>query len=566
LNNDGHPDLVAAINGTHFKGVSVLHGKGDGTFTTPQNIQLSGGVVSVAISDMNDDGYPDIVAAVANSSALTTEVAVLLGKGDGTFKSPQYSPGGALFQSLAVKDINGDGRPDVVVTTPGIFFGSPSVSVLIGNGDGTFQAPQSYAAEEAPESVSIADLNGDDKQDIVVSNLIRDGTISVLLGNGDGSFQAPQSYASGNAPVPLAVADVNGDGHLDVITGGRYTASILLGEGDGTFKSPETFEVGLTPAGALASTSLYGLSVSDVNGDGHPDLVFTDTATNTVAVVLGKGDGSFRAPNYYAVGFLPTSVAVADANGDGQPDLFIANEGGHTSTVGVLLHLASSQSPVADDGTLTTDENKPASGTLKASDPEGNSLTFEILTQPKHGQVTLDDASSGAYTYTPDADYAGADSFTFKANNGQADSNTATVSITVKAAPNKPPVASDGSLTTDENSAASGVLKASDPEGNSLTFKVVAQPKHGQVTLDDTSSGAYTYTPDQDYSGVDSFTFKANDGQADSNTATVSVTVNAVTPPPPPHDNGGGGGFGWLSLFVLLGLGLTGIVSRRPRQ
>lgn len=144
---------------------------------------------------------------------------------------------------------------------------------------------------------------------------------------------------------------------------------------------------------------------------------------------------------------------------------------------------------------------------------------------------------------------------------------TASAVTTVSGATNNPPVASDGSLTTDENTAASGMLSASDPDGDALTFGIVDQPSHGSVTIDDASSGAYTYTPDADYTGADSFTFKANDGQADSNTATVSITVNAATPPPPSSSGSGGGGavspFGLMLLVFAASLIL---IRRRLRH
>ncbi|MGH8161437.1 MAG: tandem-95 repeat protein, partial [Gammaproteobacteria bacterium] len=170
--------------------------------------------------------------------------------------------------------------------------------------------------------------------------------------------------------------------------------------------------------------------------------------------------------------------------------------------------------------------------------------------------------SKGGFTYTPDQNYVGADSFTFKASDGTLDSNTATVSVTVKAV-NHPPVASNGTLTTDENQSASGTLAASDADGDALTFSIVSKPAHGTVTITDASTGAYTYTSTQGYSGSDSFTFKASDGTLDSNTATVSITVKAVTPPPPPPpppppSGGGGGAFGGLGLLMLLGLALVG--------
>ncbi|MDN5865487.1 MAG: outer membrane beta-barrel protein, partial [Gammaproteobacteria bacterium] len=132
-----------------------------------------------------------------------------------------------------------------------------------------------------------------------------------------------------------------------------------------------------------------------------------------------------------------------------------------------------------------------------------------------------------------------------------------------------PPVAEDGTLTTEVNTAKDGTLVATDPDGDPLTFSIVSQPSHGGVTLDDASTGAYTYTPDTGYSGNDSFTFKASDGVADSNTATIAITVNAApppTPPKPPLCNGGCGGFGWLALAGLLGLILVPRYRRKRRD
>lgn len=244
---------------------------------------------------------------------------------------------------------------------------------------------------------------------------------------------------------------------------------------------------------------------------------------------------------------------------------FMAGDGAINSNVARISITVVNKAPVASDGTLTTNENTAASGNLKATDPEGDTLTYIIVSQPTHGKVKLDNAATGAYTYTPDTGFSGDDSFTFKASDGTNDSNTAAVSITVV---NKPPVASDGTLTTKENNAAGGTLKAKDPEGATLTYIIVSQPTHGKVKLDNATTGAYTYTPDSGFSGSDGFTFKASDGTNDSNTATISITVNAVTPPPPPppDNDSGGGAAAPLGLALLLGLaGLIGLLRRRKR-
>ncbi len=175
--------------------------------------------------------------------------------------------------------------------------------------------------------------------------------------------------------------------------------------------------------------------------------------------------------------------------------------------------------PVADDQTVTTDEDTPVGITLTASDADGDPLTFAMVDSAVHGSLS---GIAPDLTYTPDADYNGPDSFTFKANDGTDDSNIATVTITVNPV-NDPPVADDQAVTTDEDTPVAITLTAADVDGDALTFGVVDLPSHGDL------SGVapdLIYTPDTGYNGPDSFTFSANDGTVDSNTATVSITVD----------------------------------------
>jgi VCBS repeat-containing protein len=165
--------------------------------------------------------------------------------------------------------------------------------------------------------------------------------------------------------------------------------------------------------------------------------------------------------------------------------------------------------PEASAVSITTVEDIPKAGTLLGTDVEGSNLTFAKVSDPTNGTVTIN-GSTGAYTYTPKANYNGSDSFTFKVNDGTVDSTVATVSITV-AAVNDMPLATAASVTTDEDTAKSGTLAGTDVEGSTLTFAKVADPANGTVTIN-ASTGAYTYTPKTNYNGSDSFTFKVNDG------------------------------------------------------
>ncbi len=177
-------------------------------------------------------------------------------------------------------DVNGDGRLDVL--TANGYFGSNSgdVSVVLGNGDGTFQAQQRFAVGGSPTSVAVADVNGDGRLDLVTADgSYYSGGVSVLLGNGDGTFQAEQRFAVGAGPSSVAVADVNGDRRLDVLTANSYTndVSVLLGAGDGTFQAQPRFAVGAGP---------LSVAVGDVNEDGWLDVVTTNLYSDNVSVLL----------------------------------------------------------------------------------------------------------------------------------------------------------------------------------------------------------------------------------------------------------------------------------------
>jgi len=184
---------------------------------------------------------------------------------------------------VAVGDFNGDGKLDLAVPDGG----SNSVSVLLGNGDGTFQAPQSFHVGAGPVYVAVGDFNGDRVQDLAVVTYY-DFAVSVLLGNGDGTFQAARTFAAGNYPWSLSVADVNGDGAQDLVTAnfGSTTVSVLPGNGDGTFQAPQNFGAGFSPV---------FVAVADFNRDGKPDLAVADYYGLAVSVLLGNGNSATAA-------------------------------------------------------------------------------------------------------------------------------------------------------------------------------------------------------------------------------------------------------------------------------
>ena len=261
-------------------------------------------------------------------------LSVLLGNGDGTFRAGVNYPDCALSQ-LPSGDFNGDGKLDLV----GPDYSSDNVSVLLGNGDGTFQPAVNYPTFPYPASVGVGDFNGDGKLDLAVAG--GTGSVAVLLGNGDGTFQAAANYAVSINPVIVIVGDFNGDGKLDLAVSDGYSAAgVLPGNGDGTFQLPPVY----------TSSNVQIRSAGDFNGDGKLDLVGLDPISNAVSVLLGNGDGTFQGAANFAVGLNPSSVAVGDFNGDGQPDLAVANEWGNNTvpvnpdsgSVSVLLNTTKS--------------------------------------------------------------------------------------------------------------------------------------------------------------------------------------------------------------------------------
>src|SRR5229473_403315 len=292
------------------------------SFQAPQTLVAGGTPESVAVGDFNGDGAADL--AVANYIAAGT-VTVLLGNGDGSFQAPRaFSTGGRYPFSVAVGDLNGDGRPDLAVVN----VSSNSASVLLGNGDGTFQVPRSFATGGTPISVAVGDFNGDGAADLAAVN-ITSNNISSLLGNGDGTFQMPRSFATGGTPISVAVGDFNGDGRLDLAVANQASdnVSVLLGNGDGTFQAARSFAAGSFP---------WSVAVGDFDGDGVPDLVVANQNSSDVSVLLGNVDGAFQVPRSFAAGSTPMSVAVGDFNGDGRLDLAVANR--DSNRVSVLIN------------------------------------------------------------------------------------------------------------------------------------------------------------------------------------------------------------------------------------
>lgn len=319
FNGDGKLDL--AVGNSLSSAISILLGNGDGTFRSPRSFPVgSGQLTSIVLGDLNGDGKLDLV--VAGEYA----VYVLIGNGDGTFQPyATYHTNGNPF-SVTVEDFNNDGILDFAVqeTLP------PSVAVLLGKGDGTFGPPVEYATA-GPYNFSIAsgDFNGDGRLDLAVGT---DNGISVLLGNGDGTFQGYAQYQTAGRVFSIQIGDLNGDGKVDLAAlipessdlHGLQIVSVLLGNGDGTFEAHIDYDTGSTPENCLVS--------GDFNADGRLDAA-TSTSADVVSLLVGKGDGTFYSHEDYPTGANPWCIAAGDFNGDSKLDLVTANFDDNSASV-----------------------------------------------------------------------------------------------------------------------------------------------------------------------------------------------------------------------------------------
>jgi len=288
-----------------------------------------------------------------------------------------------------VGDFNGDGRVDLAVAT----YGNPAltddggVSILLGNGDGTFQSAVNIAAGKNPAAIAVADLNGDSHLDVAVANIGRD-TITVLLGNGDGSFQQPVEYETGTQPiiVAIAAADLNGDKKSDIVVAsvpdfsiprnGFGGASVLMGNGDGTFQPHVDYMTGENRDSAVDPRAV---TIADFNGDSRPDLAVGglfrgDGAIGPIGLLAGNGDGTSQTPIVgHADGAPGLALAFGDFNGDGRIDLLVRFVGPGNGTVsGVALLLGNGDGTFSQGSTLNTQVAGCHAGTPFSSDLDGD--------------------------------------------------------------------------------------------------------------------------------------------------------------------------------------------------
>ena len=272
---------------------------------------VGGRPAEARIVDVSGDGMPDLVVENYNSNTLS----VLLGNGDGTLKAKvDYATADGPW-SMAIGDVDGDGKIDVVTCN----YGASSASVFINNGNGTFKAKADYTTGTGtnPECLRMGDVDGDDDLDIFTANASTNN-VSIVLNNGNGTFSAPTTFSTATHPTSIDLSDLDGDGKQDLATA-NYSAgsvSVLMGNGNGTFVAAVNYAASGNPQMVLAA---------DLDRDGSPDLSTVNWGSNSASILLNKGDGTFAAKVDYAIGNGPYAFSVIDLNQDSAPDLVTTN-------------------------------------------------------------------------------------------------------------------------------------------------------------------------------------------------------------------------------------------------
>ncbi len=357
LNGDGVLDIVTPNTVSHD--VSVLLGRGDGTFRPAANFPAGKGPRTAVTADFDEDGRVD----VAVSDVFDRAVLVLRGDGRGGLGPPTRYPAGEQPRNLITRDLDRDGHADLAVVNRR----DDTVGVYLGRGDGSFAAALTFAAgnrlaageDGDAYDLDSADFDRDGTLDLAVANRASNN-LSILPGNGDGRFRAGANYRVGKTPFDVTAGDFNGDRNPDLAVGNldSKSISVFLGNGSGTFARVADQGKGV---------AAFALTVADFDADGRQDLAAVNNANTryvdkkeypgSASILLGRGDGSFGKPSDHAVGTRPVAVAGDDLDGDGRADLATANR--ESDDISVLLRsdtrltLSASRTRLTWPGTTT---------------------------------------------------------------------------------------------------------------------------------------------------------------------------------------------------------------------
>jgi hypothetical protein len=386
FNGDGLRDLVVSSPSSLAAqtGIWMLFGKSGGGFRTPAELpRTTGGYAAyVTSADLNGDGKPDLITIDTTNNVYTR-----INKGDGTFQAPTSYPAGTNAAFVTAGDVNGDGVPDILVAfgRPTAVNTSPPASplLLVSKAAGGYNA--AIAVTTGPNTLTalLSDVNGDGKLDLIAANAgypnfdtngVNPGYLSVSLGNGNGTFQTATKYNVGLYPSSVTLADVNGDGRADLIAGTTTTTAssigVLFGNGNGTFQNPTLLKT-------YAWTG--SVVVADLDGDQKPDLIVDHLSGDSpLGIMRGNGDGTFQPEYILPAGDTPVAVIAADFSGSGKPDLAVLDQAYQGTGSVAAFHNISGGSTATGGGTSTPVSAGPGAGTAASqsftftfNDPNG---------------------------------------------------------------------------------------------------------------------------------------------------------------------------------------------------
>jgi hypothetical protein len=411
FNGDGKPDMAIPNPGSPGDSIeggplTIVLGNGDGTFNAGPIPTTTVNPSVIAVADFNSDGKPDL--AVDGGAGGTLQI--LLGNGNGSFTpAPASTPTVTPF-TMTVADFNGDGKPDLAITSYTLAGSLNPLTILLGNGDGTFTAAAAPSGSNVYATIA-GDFNGDGKADLaVLSGAYPDpATLLILLGNGDGSFAAqanslPVSANSQSLFQSIVIGDFNGDGKVDLAVSSTYPdavteyqnlqVGVFLGNGDGSFSTAAPFQT-------KDDTYAFSIKAGDFNADGNTDIAFVDDVQT--GILLSNGDGTFTlsavVPESPTIDPDVDTVAIADFDGDGVPD--VAQADSDLQTITVYLAVRSSISNnffnnIAIPGASSATHNIKALYNGDVSFLGSGSNTIQVKSSPIAPALTVASSANSA--------------------------------------------------------------------------------------------------------------------------------------------------------------------------